>query len=101
MSQSVFRRFFVRLHRLTAILLLLESRGQLKARELADALEASERTIHRDIATLCEAGIPIEAIAGPTGGFRQDMLYAKCFMDLLGWQPDKLKEVVLPLIGRA
>ena len=60
----------VRLHRLIAILLLLESRGQLKARELADALEASERTIHRDIATLCEAGIPIEAIAGPAGGFR-------------------------------
>lgn len=60
----------MRLHRLIAILLLLESRGQLKARELADALEASERTIHRDIATLCEAGIPVEAIAGPTGGFR-------------------------------
>lgn len=60
----------MRLHRLIAILLLLESRGQLKARELADALEASERTIHRDIATLCEAGIPIEAIAGRTGGFR-------------------------------
>jgi predicted DNA-binding transcriptional regulator YafY len=60
----------VRLHRLIAILLLLESRGQLKARELADALEASERTIHRDLATLCEAGIPIQAIAGPAGGFR-------------------------------
>jgi predicted DNA-binding transcriptional regulator YafY len=70
MGLSLFRRFFVRLHRLIAILLLLESRGQLKARELADALEASERTIHRDIETLCEAGIPIEAIAGPTGGFR-------------------------------
>ncbi|MHB0935359.1 MAG: helix-turn-helix transcriptional regulator [Armatimonadota bacterium] len=60
----------MRLHRLIAILLLLESRGQLKARELAAALETSERTIHRDIATLCEAGIPIEAVAGPTGGFR-------------------------------
>lgn len=59
----------MRLHRLIAILLLLESRGQLKARELAAALETSERTVHRDIATLCEAGIPIEAIAGPTGGF--------------------------------
>ncbi len=60
----------MRLHRLIAVLLLLESRGQLKARELADALETSERTIHRDITTLCEAGIPIQAIAGPTGGFR-------------------------------
>lgn len=60
----------MRLHRLIAILLLLESRGQLKARELASALDTSERTIHRDIATLCEASIPIEAIAGPAGGFR-------------------------------
>ncbi|HUT75517.1 MAG TPA: HTH domain-containing protein [Armatimonadota bacterium] len=60
----------MRLHRLLAVLVLLESRGQLKARELAEALETSERTIHRDLATLCEAGIPIQAIAGPTGGFR-------------------------------
>lgn len=60
----------MRLHRLLAVLLLLESRGQLKARELASALEVTERTIHRDIATLCEAGIPIQAVAGPTGGFR-------------------------------
>ena len=60
----------VRLHRLLAVLLLLESRGQLKARELAEALETSERTIHRDLATLCEAGIPIRAVAGRMGGFR-------------------------------
>ena len=60
----------MRLHRLMAIILLLESRGRLKARELAGALEVTERTIHRDIETLCAAGIPIEAIAGPTGGFR-------------------------------
>ncbi len=60
----------MRLHRLLAVLLLLESRGQLKARELAEALETSERTIHRDLAALCEAGLPIQAAAGPAGGFR-------------------------------
>jgi len=60
----------MRLHRLIAIMLLLESRGQLKARELAAALETSERTVHRDIEPLCKAGIPIEATAGPAGGFR-------------------------------
>jgi predicted DNA-binding transcriptional regulator YafY len=59
----------VRLNRLIAILLLLESRGQVKAQALADALEVSWRTIYRDIQTLCEAGIPIGAIAGPKGGF--------------------------------
>lgn len=55
----------VRLHRLPAVLLLLESRGQLKTRELAEVLDTSERTVHRDLATLYEAGIPLQAIAGP------------------------------------
>lgn len=59
----------MRLHRLIAILLLLESRGSVKAKEMANALETSERTIYRDVDTLCEAGIPITATTGPTGGF--------------------------------
>lgn len=36
----------MRLHRLIAILLLMESRGCIKAKELAEALETSKRTIH-------------------------------------------------------
>jgi len=51
-----------------AILLIIESRGQVKAKELAEALETSVRTIHRDVAALCEAGIPLAASTGPTGG---------------------------------
>ena len=59
----------MRLHRLIAILLLLESRGLVKAKELAGALETSERTIYRDIDILCESGLPIVAATGPAGGF--------------------------------
>lgn len=60
----------MRLHRLIALLLLMETRGHVKAREMAVALETSERTIYRDIETLCQAGIPIAATTGPQGGFR-------------------------------
>ncbi|MEN6614212.1 MAG: WYL domain-containing protein [Armatimonadota bacterium] len=59
-----------------AILTLLESRGRMKARELASALEISVRSIHRDIDTLCESGIPIASVAGPCGGFELMSGYA-------------------------
>lgn len=58
----------MRLHRLIATILLLESRRKIKAKELADALETSIRTIYRDIDTLCEAGLPIATTTGPNGG---------------------------------
>ena len=60
----------MRLHRLIAILMLLESRKKVKARDLAAALETSERTIYRDIEILCQAGVPITSDFGPTGGFQ-------------------------------
>ncbi len=59
----------MRIHRLIAVLTLLESRGRMKAHELAAAFETSIRTVHRDIAILCESGIPIVSVAGPNGGF--------------------------------
>jgi predicted DNA-binding transcriptional regulator YafY len=49
--------------------MLLDSRGVMKAGSLAKTLETSERTIYRDIDILCEAGIPITSIPGPTGGY--------------------------------
>ena len=56
--------------RLVAILLLLQTRGQLTARELADELEVSLRTIYRDLEGLAAAGIPVYAERGPSGGYR-------------------------------
>lgn len=58
----------MRLHRLIAILLLVESRGRMKAGELAEALETSVRSIYRDIDVLAEAGIPLHSMSGPNGG---------------------------------
>jgi predicted DNA-binding transcriptional regulator YafY len=55
--------------RLISIILMLQSRGTLKASELAEELEVSERTIHRYMGMLDEMGIPIYSERGPYGGF--------------------------------
>lgn len=52
-----------------AILLLLQAHGQMTAGELAERLEASERTIRRDLEALCVAGVPLYARRGRGGGW--------------------------------
>jgi predicted DNA-binding transcriptional regulator YafY len=60
----------MRATRLVSLLLLMQLRGQLTATELAGHFEVSVRTIHRDVEALAAAGVPVEAVRGPAGGYR-------------------------------
>jgi predicted DNA-binding transcriptional regulator YafY len=56
--------------RLLKLLGLLEGRLDWTAEELARRLEVTPRTIRRDVTRLRDLGYPVEAVAGPGGGYR-------------------------------
>lgn len=58
--------------RLLSELMLLQARGRISTRELAERMEVSHRTAHRDMEALCAAGVPLVAVRGALGGWELD-----------------------------
>ncbi len=58
-----------KIERLVAITLLLQARGKMTARHLAEVLGVSTRTIYRDMDALSLAHVPVSMDYGPGGGY--------------------------------
>jgi predicted DNA-binding transcriptional regulator YafY len=82
----------MRADRLLLILLTLQVQRRITARELAQQLEVSARTIHRDMEALCAAGVPLLAERGANGGW---VLEASYQTNLTGLSSNEIQALFL------
>ncbi|UFJ40748.1 transcriptional regulator [Brevibacillus humidisoli] len=78
--------------RLLSILLLLQAHGSMTTRQLAEALEVSQRTILRDMDGLSAAGVPVFARRGSQGGWQLSEGYRT---NLTGLKKEELLSLLL------
>jgi predicted DNA-binding transcriptional regulator YafY len=82
----------MRADRLLSLLMLLETKGKMTARQLAAELEVSERTVYRDITALSSAGVPVYTEDGPGGGIS---LVEDYKTDLTGLNADEVRALAM------
>jgi predicted DNA-binding transcriptional regulator YafY len=90
----------MRVDRLLGIVMYLLDRGKATGSELSKHFETSERTIYRDIESLSMAGVPIQSLSGPGGGYSLAERYT---LDRSFFSPDEVLSLLGALgeIGRA
>lgn len=81
-----------RVDRLMAYLVIFQSRDLVRAQDLAQRFEISERTVYRDIDALCEVGVPLYGVAGE--GYR---LMDGYYLPPVTFSPEEARSLALAL----